>query len=113
MERKLQLKINSERWRVFGKQLNCMARVQPKSLLFLFVFFHDGILLFQTANMGRSIPLKEEDRCGGWLAMVLPFPELKNKSETSYGFQPGFEIPVTAAAAGWWLDTCPQICTYS
>lgn len=41
-------------------------------------FFPDRIFLFQTENQEVSNPL-EEDWCGGWMAMNLPFPELKNK----------------------------------
>lgn len=48
-------------------------------LLFgLFFFSPDRIFLFQTENQEMLNPL-EEDWCGGWMAMNLPFPELKNK----------------------------------
>lgn len=45
--------------------------------LFVFFFFLDGIFLFQAANKAMWNPLKE-DWCG-WLAMDLPFPELKKQ----------------------------------
>jgi len=75
-------------------------------------FFYDGIFVFQIAKKGMSNPLKE-DRCGGgWLAMDLPFSELKNKLEPFYGFQPCFKIPETTTSAGRWLDACPQSSAY-
>lgn len=45
---------------------------------YLDFFFPDRIFLFQTENQEVSNPL-EEVWCGGWMAVNLPFPELKNK----------------------------------
>lgn len=60
VEGKLQLEINRKQWCVFGKRLNCMARVQPSSwFAFLFDFVLDRIFLFQAANKGRSNALQE------------------------------------------------------
>lgn len=66
----------------------------------LFFFFLDRIFLFQTENQEMLNPL-EEDWCGGWMAMNLSFPELKNKLYTgsSHVSKPLWLLPV----GGWVL----------